>query len=67
MPILKDEFLGKKFFITAAKDLGYSSEVIQALKQAKNSDECSRIMTTERKRAIKREEMRDKLWRSRPN
>lgn len=32
--------------ITAAKDLGYSQEIIEALKQAKTEEEKNRIMAT---------------------
>lgn len=44
-----------KSYIVAAKDLGYSDEVIKKLKKAKNPIEATRIMTTARENDIKRE------------
>ena len=40
----------KRFAIKAAKELHYNIEIINRLKEAKNSFELSRIMTTARER-----------------
>ena len=48
------EDLEQKEFIRIAKELKYPSEVIERLKQSKNSNEASRIMTTERLRLLER-------------
>lgn len=42
----------KKFALKAAKELGYSDEVIERIKNAESDFEVSRIMTTARKRSL---------------
>lgn len=42
----------KRFAIRAAKELGYSDEVIDSLNSSKNDHEISRIMKTARERSF---------------
>lgn len=42
----------RKSYITIAKDLCYSEDVIKKLKKAKTEDEARRIMTSARERDI---------------
>lgn len=45
----------RKSYIVAAKDLGYSYDVIKQLEHADGDIECTRIMATAREQAIKKE------------
>lgn len=42
----------KEHAIKAAKQLGYGNDVVQQIKEAKSSEEVSRIMCTARKRSL---------------
>lgn len=46
----------KKHYRTIARDLGYSEDVVDAIMDAKNEDEISKIMTNARKQLEKTDE-----------
>jgi len=54
-----------KYYIKAAKELGYSEAVIERLKKAKNESECVRITATAREEAIDRDR-RSTHWPKKP-